>query len=219
MRIMAHLSGDEGLILAFNEGEDLHRFVGSRIFSVEPADVTPLMRTKVKAMSYGLAYGLSAFGLSKQLRIETSEAKQLMADYFLRFGAVREYLRNVVEQARVDGYTETIFGRRRPFGDLTSNNRVLREAAERAALNAPIQGSAADILKIAMLGIADDFRARELKSNMLMQVHDELVFEVAAGELDRMTEIVRDGMGGAADLSVPLDVAVGVGPNWDAAGH
>ncbi len=159
MRIMAHLSGDEGLILAFNEGEDLHRFVGARIFGVEPADVTPIMRTKVKAMSYGLAYGLSAFGLSKQLRIETAEAKQLMADYFLRFGAVREYLRNVVEQARVDGYTETIFGRRRPFGDLTSNNRVLRENAERAALNAPIQGSAADILKIAMLGIADDLRS------------------------------------------------------------
>jgi len=219
MRIMAHLSGDEGLILAFNEGEDLHRFVGSRIFRVEPADVTPIMRTKVKAMSYGLAYGLSAFGLSKQLRIETSEAKQLMADYFARFGAVREYLRNVVEQARVDGYTETIFGRRRPFGDLTSNNRVLRENAERAALNAPIQGSAADILKIAMLGIADDLRANALRSNLLMQVHDELVFEVAAGELDTLTSIVRDRMGHAADLRVPLDVQIGTGENWDQAAH
>jgi DNA polymerase-1 len=219
MRIMAHLSGDEGLILAFNEGEDLHRFVGSRIFGVEPSDVTPVMRTKVKAMSYGLAYGLSAFGLSKQLRIDTAEAKQLMADYFLRFGAVRDYLRNVVEQARVDGYTETIFGRRRPFGDLTSNNRVLRENAERAALNAPIQGSAADILKIAMLGIADDVRAGDLKSNMLMQVHDELVFEVAAGELDALTAIVRDRMGHAADLRVPLDVQIGTGENWDQAAH
>jgi DNA polymerase-1 len=219
MRIMAHLSGDEGLILAFNEGEDLHRFVGSRIFGVEPAEVTPIMRTKVKAMSYGLAYGLSAFGLSKQLRIETSEAKQLMADYFLRFGAVREYLRNVVEQARVDGYTETIFGRRRPFGDLTSNNRVLRENAERAALNAPIQGSAADILKIAMLGIADDLRDGELKSNLLMQVHDELVFEVAPGELEALTEIVRHRMGHAADLRVPLDVQIGTGENWDDAAH
>jgi DNA polymerase-1 len=219
MRIMAHLSGDEGLILAFNEGEDLHRFVGARIFGVEPADVTPIMRTKVKAMSYGLAYGLSAFGLSKQLRIETSEAKQLMADYFLRFGAVREYLRNVVEQARVDGYTETIFGRRRPFGDLTSNNRVLRENAERAALNAPIQGSAADILKIAMLGIADDLHRGGLESNMLMQVHDELVFEVAAGELDAVTSIVRERMGHAADLQVPLDVQIGTGENWDQAAH
>jgi DNA polymerase-1 len=219
MRIMAHLSGDEGLILAFNEGEDLHRFVGSRIFGVEPPEVTPIMRTKVKAMSYGLAYGLSAFGLSKQLRIETAEAKQLMADYFLRFGAVREYLRNVVEQARVDGYTETIFGRRRPFGDLTSNNRVLRENAERAALNAPIQGSAADILKIAMLGIADDLRDGDLRSNLLMQVHDELVFEVASGELDALTEIVRNRMGHAADLRVPLDVQIGTGDNWDQAAH
>jgi DNA polymerase-1 len=219
MRIMAHLSGDEGLILAFNEGEDLHRFVGSRIFGVEPADVTPTMRTKVKAMSYGLAYGLSAFGLSKQLRIDTAEAKQLMGDYFARFGAVREYLRNVVEQARVDGYTETIFGRRRPFGDLTSNNRVLRENAERAALNAPIQGSAADILKIAMLGISSDLRERELRSNMLMQVHDELVFEVAEGELDELTTIVRDRMGHAADLRVPLDVQIGTGQNWDQAAH
>ena len=219
MRIMAHLSGDEGLILAFNEGEDLHRFVGARIFGVEPVDVTPLMRTKVKAMSYGLAYGLSAFGLSKQLRIETAEAKQLMTDYFLRFGAVREYLRNVVEQARVDGYTETIFGRRRPFGDLTSNNRVLRENAERAALNAPIHGSAADILKIAMLGIADDLRSGGLESNMLMQVHDELVFEVAHGELDALTAIVRDRMGHAADLRVPLDVQIGTGENWDQAAH
>jgi DNA polymerase-1 len=219
MRIMAHLSGDEGLILAFNEGEDLHRFVGARIFGVEPSDVTPVMRTKVKAMSYGLAYGLSAFGLSKQLRIETAEAKQLMADYFLRFGAVREYLRNVVEQARVDGYTETIFGRRRPFGDLTSNNRVLRENAERAALNAPIQGSAADILKIAMLGIADDLRDGGLRSNLLMQVHDELVFEVASGELDALTQIVTQRMGHAADLRVPLDVQVGTGQNWDEAAH
>ncbi|MDQ1556089.1 MAG: polymerase, partial [Actinomycetota bacterium] len=219
MRIMAHLSGDAGLIAAFNEGEDLHRFVGSRIFGVEPADVTPTMRTKVKAMSYGLAYGLSAFGLSKQLRIETAEAKQLMADYFARFGAVREYLRNVVEQAREDGYTETIFGRRRPFGDLKSNNRVLRENAERAALNAPIQGSAADILKIAMLGVAADLRENELRSQLLLQVHDELVFEVATGELDVLTDIVRDRMGHAADLRVPLDVQVGTGANWDQAAH
>ena len=219
MRIMAHLSGDAGLIEAFNGGEDLHRFVGSRIFHVEPADVTPLMRTKVKAMSYGLAYGLSAFGLSKQLRIESSEAKRLMTDYFERFGAVRDYLRNVVEQARVDGYTETIFGRRRPFGDLASSNRVLRENAERAALNAPIQGSAADILKIAMLGVAEDLESKQLSSRLLLQVHDELVFEVATGELDTLTEIVRTRMGGAASLKVPLEVQVGTGPNWDAAAH
>ena len=219
MRIMAHLSEDPGLIEAFNAGEDLHRFVGARVFGVEPADVTPLMRTKVKAMSYGLAYGLSAFGLSKQLRIETSEARELMSGYFERFGSVRDYLRNVVEQARVDGYTETIFGRRRPFADLTSTNRVLRENAERQALNAPIQGSAADIMKIAMLGIAGDLIDQQLESRMLLQVHDELIFEVAPGEWDALSAVVRTRMSGAADLRVPLDVQIGRGPNWDAAGH
>ncbi len=219
MRIMAHLSEDAGLIEAFRSGEDLHRFVGARIFGVEPSEVTPLMRTKVKAMSYGLAYGLSAFGLSKQLRIEVAEAKELMADYFARFGAVRDYLRGVVEQARVDGYTTTIFGRRRPFADLSSTNRVLRENAERQALNSPIQGSAADIIKRAMLAIDADIRSEGLGSRMLLQVHDELVFEVAPGELDRMREIVSAGMSGAAELSVPLDVQLGTGPNWDAAAH
>jgi DNA polymerase-1 len=219
MRIMAHLSGDEGLIEAFRSGEDLHRFVGSRIFRVEPADVSADMRTKVKAMSYGLAYGLSAFGLSKQLRIDTGEAKQLMGDYFERFGAVREYLRSVVEQARVDGYTETIFGRRRPFPDLTSPNRMLRENAERQALNAPIQGSAADIMKIAMNAVAADMARDAMDSRLLLQVHDELVFEVAPGETPALEAIVRARMGAAADLAVPLDVQVGVGANWDAAAH
>jgi len=219
MRIMAHLSGDEGLIEAFRSGEDLHRFVGARIFSVDPADVTPAMRTKVKAMSYGLAYGLSAFGLSKQLRIPSAEAKQLMTDYFARFGAVRDYLRSVVEQAKVDGYTETIFGRRRPFPDLASPNRVLRENAERAALNAPIQGSAADIMKIAMIGVADDLRAQSLGSRLLLQVHDELVLEVAPGEREAVETIVRERMGSAAELAVPLDVQVGVGTDWDDAAH
>jgi DNA polymerase-1 len=203
MRIMAHLSEDEGLIQAFQSGEDLHRFVGSRVFGVEPAAVTPAMRTKVKAMSYGLAYGLSPFGLSKQLRIETSEAKELMADYFARFGGVRDYLRGVVAQAKEDGYTTTIFGRRRPFTDLTSSNRVLRENAERQALNSPIQGSAADIIKRAMLGIDADIRDRGLDSRMLLQVHDELVLE----------------MSGAAALRVPLDVQLGHGVNWDVAAH
>ncbi|MEO6200426.1 MAG: DNA polymerase I [Cryobacterium sp.] len=219
MRIMAHLSGDPGLIEAFNAGEDLHRFVGSRIFGVAPDEVSNQMRTKVKAMSYGLAYGLSAFGLSKQLRIETSEAKQLMTDYFARFGAVREYLRRVVEQAKEDGYTETIFGRRRPFPDLHSSNRVVRENAERAALNAPIQGSAADILKIAMIGIADDLGKAAMESRMLLQVHDELVFDVAPGEYDTLCEVVTRRMSTAADLLVPLDVQVGRGQDWDDAAH
>lgn len=219
MRIMAHLSEDAGLIEAFNIGEDLHRFVGSRIFGVPPAEVSSVMRSKVKAMSYGLAYGLSAFGLSRQLRIDTAEAKQLMSDYFARFGAVRDYLRKVVEQARADGYTETIFGRRRPFPDLTSPNRVLRDNAERAALNAPIQGTAADILKLAMIGIAADIDALQLQSRMLLQVHDELVFEVATGEWDALAEVVRTRMSTAAALRVPLDVQIGRGGTWDAAAH
>jgi len=219
MRIMAHLSGDPGLIEAFNSGEDLHRFVGARVFGVEPAEVTAPMRTKVKAMSYGLVYGLSAFGLSKQLRIEQSEAKQLMLEYFARFGAVRDYLRSSVEQARIDGYTETIFGRRRPFPDLTSPNRVLRENAERAALNAPIQGSAADIMKIALVEIHSDLREKDLASRVLLQIHDELVVEVATGEWDAVEEIVRTRMGDAAELSVPLDVQIGRGADWDEAAH
>lgn len=219
MRIMAHLSKDPGLIEAFHSGEDLHRFVGARIFDVDPSDVTPLMRTKVKAMSYGLAYGLSAFGLSKQLRIDRAEATQLMKEYFERFGAVRDYLRGVVGQARLDGYTETIFGRRRPFPDLNSPNRVLRENAERAALNAPIQGSAADVMKFAMIGVERELQARELRSRMLMQVHDELIFEVAAGEGDEVEAIVHDRMSHAADLLVPLDVQVGRGRDWEDAAH
>ncbi|KNY07040.1 DNA polymerase I [Microbacterium sp. GCS4] len=219
MRIMAHLSGDEGLIEAFNSGEDLHRFVGARVFGVDPSDVTPAMRTKVKAMSYGLVYGLSAFGLSKQLRIEQSEAKQLMIEYFARFGAVRDYLRASVLQAKEDGYTETIFGRRRPFPDLASPNRVLRENAERAALNAPIQGSAADIMKIALFHIHGDLRSEGLASRVLLQIHDELVVEVAPGEWDAAERIVRTRMGDAASLSVPLDVQVGRGQDWNEAAH
>jgi DNA polymerase-1 len=219
MRIMAHLSGDAGLIEAFHSGEDLHRFVGSRIFGVDPGDVTSAMRNKVKAMSYGLAYGLSAFGLSKQLRISSAEAKQLMTDYFVRFGAVRDYLRSVVEQARETGYTETIFGRRRPFPDLQSANRVLRDNAERAALNSPIQGSAADIMKRAMIGVQADLDEQGLGSRMLLQVHDELIFDVAPGEEEPLEAIVRGRMAGAADLSVPLEVQVGHGSDWDVAAH
>jgi DNA polymerase-1 len=219
MRIMAHLSEDPGLIEAFNSGEDLHRYVGARVFAVEPEAVTPAMRTKVKAMSYGLVYGLSAFGLSKQLRIEQTEAKQLMMEYFARFGAVRDYLRSSVEQAKIDGYTATIFGRRRPFPDLASPNRILRENAERAALNAPIQGSAADIMKIALFHIHDEFTAAGLRSRVLMQIHDELVVEIAPGEWDAAERIVRERMGDAASLTVPLDVQIGRGANWDQAAH
>lgn len=219
MRIMAHLSGDAGLIDAYQRGEDLHRFVGSQVFGVAPEDVTPDMRSKVKAMSYGLAYGLSPFGLSKQLQIETAEAKDLIAGYFARFGPVRDYLRGVVENAREQGYTETIFGRRRLFPELNAKNRVIRENAERAALNSPIQGSAADIMKIAMIGVQNRLAEGDLASRMLLQVHDELVIEVAKGEADEVERIVREEMGSAAELSVPLEVSVGSGANWDEAGH
>ena len=219
MRIMAHLSGDEGLIEAFRTGEDLHRFVGSRVFGVEPADVTPAMRAKVKAMSYGLAYGLSAFGLSKQLSIPTSEASALMEEYFLRFGGVRDYLAEVVVAARAQGYTETMMGRRRYLPDLNSSNRQRREMAERMALNAPIQGSAADIIKVAMLGVDRALVEQGLASRMLLQVHDELVLEVAPGEQEVLSELVTAQMGAAIQLDVPLEVNIGVGPNWELAAH
>ena len=219
MRIMAHFSEDEGLIEAFISGEDLHKFVGARVFGVEPAEVTGEMRSQVKAMSYGLAYGLSAFGLARQLGIDNSAAKKLMADYFQRFGGVRDYLRSVVEQARAQGYTETLFGRRRPFPDLASPNRVLRDNAERAALNAPMQGTAADIMKSAMIGIEQDLVALELKSQLLLQVHDELVLEVIESEREQVEKIVIDRMAHAAKLSVPLDVQIGIGSNWNEAAH
>lgn len=219
MRIMAHLSGDEGLIEAFRSGEDLHSYVGSRVFSVPTDEVTPAMRSKIKAMSYGLAYGLSSFGLSKQLSISVGEASALMQDYFSRFGGVRDYLTGVVDEARATGYTATLLGRRRYLPDLTSDNRQRREVAERMALNAPIQGSAADLIKVAMLGVDRALRAGGLRSRMLLQVHDELVLEVAPGERDAVEELVRREMGAAADLSVPLDVTVGVGGSWHEAGH
>ena len=219
MRIMAHLSEDEGLIDAFRTGEDLHRYVGARIFGVNPEDVTPAMRSKVKAMSYGLVYGLSEYGLAKQLRISNAEAKQLMADYFARFGGVKRYLAKVVDVAKTDGYTTTTFGRRRPFDDLNSKIFQIRENARRAALNAPIQGTAADIMKLAMNQIAALMEQQGLKSRMLLQVHDELVFEVAPGELETLRALVTERMDKVVELSVPLEVHVGIGKNWDLAGH
>ena len=219
MRILVHLAEDEALIQAFKDGEDLHRFVGSHVFGVAPEDVTGEMRSKVKAMSYGLAYGLSQFGLSKQLNISVDEARTLMADYYARFGAVKTYLRGVVEQAHRDGYTETLLGRRRNLPDLKSDVRQLKDIAERAALNAPIQGTAADIIKLAMLAVRSKLDESGLRSRLLLQVHDELVLEVAPGELEPVTELVRQAMGGAMDLSVPLDVHVGTGRTWHDAAH
>jgi len=219
MRIMAHLSGDEALINAFKNGEDLHRFVGSRVFGVPPEGVTPEMRSHVKAMSYGLAYGLSSFGLARQLGVSVGEAQALMDDYFARFGAVRTYLTGVVKQAALDGYTETIFGRRRYLPDLDSTNRQRRDIAERMALNAPIQGSAADLIKRAMLAVDRRLADEGLGSRQILQVHDELVVEVAAGEADAVEAILREEMAKAGELSIPLDVNVGRGTNWRVAGH
>jgi len=219
MRIMAHLSRDDGLIEAFNTGEDLHSFVASRAFGVPIDEVTGELRRRVKAMSYGLAYGLSAYGLAAQLKISTEEAKVQMDQYFARFGGVRDYLLNVVEQARKDGYTSTVLGRRRYLPELDSSNRQVREAAERAALNAPIQGSAADLIKVAMIEVDQALAASGLASRMLLQVHDELLFEVAPGEREQLETLVRDKMGGAYPLDVPLEVSVGYGPSWDTAAH
>ncbi|GAB3427159.1 DNA polymerase I [Flindersiella endophytica] len=219
MRIMAHLSADEGLIEAFNSGEDFHAATASRVFSVPPTEVTGEMRAKIKAMNYGLAYGLSAYGLSGQLNIAVEEARGLMDEYFERFGGVRDYLRGIVAEARKTGYTSTILGRRRYLPDLTSDNRQRREMAERMALNAPIQGSAADLIKVAMLNVERALDKSELKSRMLLQVHDELVFEVAKGEREALEELVRREMGAAADLTVGLDVSVGIGNSWHEAGH
>lgn len=219
MRIMAHLSEDSGIIEAFRTGEDLHRFVGSRLFGVEPAEVTTAMRSTVKAMSYGLVYGLSEYGLAKQLRISNGEAKQLMADYFSRFGGVKRYLASVVDEAKKFGFTVTTFGRRRPFDDLNSKIFQVRENARRAALNAPIQGTAADIMKVAMNRIDQKMQEAGLASRMLLQVHDELVFEVAKGELDRLTALVTAEMERVVELSVPLEVQIGVGKSWDQAAH
>ncbi|WP_018118596.1 DNA polymerase I [Corynebacterium mastitidis] len=219
MRVMAHLSQDPGLIEAYQRGEDLHNYVGSRVFDVPIDGVTPELRRRVKAMSYGLVYGLSAYGLSQQLGIPAGEAKRIMEAYFERFGGVKRYLDEVVEQARRDGYTSTLFGRRRYLPELASTNRVARENAERAALNAPIQGTAADIIKVAMLRVDRAFARAELRSRVLLQVHDELVVEVSPGELDRVREIVEREMGRAITLRVPLEVSVGVGQNWEEAAH
>ncbi|WP_104525694.1 DNA polymerase I [Blastococcus atacamensis] len=219
MRIMAHLSGDEGLIEAFMSGEDLHSFVASKAFDIPISEVDPEMRRRIKAMSYGLAYGLSAYGLSGQLRISVEEAREQMHAYFERFGGIRDYLDGVVAEARQTGFTETTLGRRRYLPDLTSDNGQRRQMAERMALNAPIQGSAADVIKVAMLNVEKAIAAEGLASRMLLQVHDELVLEVAPGERGALEALVRREMAGAAQLSVPLEVSVGVGASWDAAAH
>ena len=219
MRIMAHLSEDKGLIAAFESGEDLHSTVASLVFGVKANEVDAEMRRTIKAMSYGLAYGLSSFGLAQTLDIDPASANELMAKYFERFGGIRDYLKTVVVTAREKGYTETILGRRRYLPELNHENRQRREIAERAALNAPIQGSAADIIKIAMLHVQESISEANLKSRLLLQVHDELILEVWPGEKDLLEKIVRDRMSKAYKLNVPLDVNIGFGKSWDLAAH
>jgi DNA polymerase I len=219
LRIMAHLSGDKALAEAFTSGHDFHAETASRVFGVPAEDVTVELRSKIKAMNYGLAYGLSSYGLSQQLRVSRDEASAFMDDYFQQFGGIRDYLEGIVAQARRDGYTETILGRRRYLPDLVSDNRQRREMAERMALNAPIQGSAADIIKVAMLRVHRRIRELGLRSRMLLQVHDELLFEAAPGELDRLTELVHTEMCDAFELTVPLEVSMGTGRSWADAAH
>ncbi|MGC1284730.1 MAG: DNA polymerase I, partial [Streptosporangiaceae bacterium] len=219
LRIMAHLSGDKALADAFMSGHDFHAETASRVFGVPAEDVTVELRSKIKAMNYGLAYGLSSYGLSQQLRVSRDEASAFMDDYFKQFGGIRDYLGGIVAQARREGYTETILGRRRYLPDLVSDNRQRREMAERMALNAPIQGSAADIIKVAMLRVHSQIREQGLRSRMLLQVHDELLFEAAPGELDRLTELVHTEMCDAFELTVPLEVSMGTGRSWADAAH
>jgi len=219
MRIMAHLSNDEHLLAAFESGEDLHATVAAEVFGVKASDVDPEMRRQIKAMSYGLAYGLSSYGLAIQLDLTPPAAQDLMDRYFERFGGIRDYLKTVVDDARKVGYTETVMGRRRYLPDLLHDNRQRREIAERMALNAPIQGSAADIIKQAMLNVQQALVAGEYKSRLLLQVHDELILEVVNSEIDKVSELVRTQMGSAFPLKAPLDVSVGIGASWNEAAH
>jgi len=219
MRIMAHLSNDEHLLQAFESGEDLHATVAAEVFGVKPTDVDPEMRRQIKAMSYGLAYGLSSYGLAAQLDLSPPAAQDLMDRYFERFGGIRDYLKTVVEDARKVGYTETVMGRRRYLPDLLHDNRQRREVAERMALNAPIQGSAADIIKQAMLNVQSALVAGKFTSRLLLQVHDELILEVVTKEIDEVSELVRVQMGKAYPLKAPLDVSVGIGKSWNEAAH
>ncbi len=219
LRIMAHLAKDKALIEAFASGEDLHISVASQIYGIPSSEVTPELRNQIKAVSYGLAYGLSSYGLSQSLRIDVSEADLLMSKFFERFAGVRDFLKQVVIEARELGYTETLLGRRRYLPDLSHDNRFRREVAERAALNAPIQGTAADIIKLAMVKLSEQLRQSGLEARLLLQVHDELVLEVTKKDLDQVVELTKKAMTEVMDLSVPLEVSVGYGKNWLTAAH
>lgn len=217
LRILAHMTGDEVLVEAFKKGADIHVSTASEVFGVLPEMVTPDLRRKAKTINFGIMYGMRAFGLARELGISKTEAQQYLDRYMSRFGGVREYQQKVLEKARKDGYVTTMFGRRRPVHELKSPNRSLREAGERIAINTPIQGSAADLIKKAMISIDRRVEKEALASKMILQVHDELVFEVPEGELDRMKSLIKEEMESAAQLKVPLVVDIHQGRNWDEA--
>jgi DNA polymerase I len=218
-RVLAHLAGDEALIAAFQGGEDVHATVAGMVWGLPPDQVDRDLRARVKMVTYGLAYGLSAYGLAQGIGIPPDEARAMMDAYFERFGKVKAYLDAVVTQARRDGYTSTILGRRRYLPDLASDSRQRRQMAERMALNAPIQGSAADLIKMAMVAVDRAMTEEGLASRMVLQVHDELVFEVAPGEGERLAELVRREMQGVYQLRVPLEVSMATGHSWAEAQH
>lgn len=218
LRIMAHLSGDQGLMQAFAAGEDIHRATAAEVFGVASAEaVTADQRRSAKAINFGLIYGMSAFGLAKQLGIERKAAQEYVDRYFERYPGVREFMERIREDARDKGYVETLFGRRLHLPEINARNGQRRAAAERTAINAPMQGTAADIIKRAMLKVDAWVKDEGDSLRMIMQVHDELVFEVRQGEVERLSATIREHMEAAAELKVPLVVDVGVGENWDQA--
>ena len=211
---MAAFSGDGAMLDAFRRGEDIHRDTAARVFDVMPAFVTPEQRSRCKMVNFGIIYGISAFGLSQRLGIARKEAAALIETYFKQYPKVKAFMEEAVEKARSKGYATTVLGRRRTLRDINSRNATARQAAERDAINTPIQGSAADLIKVAMVRIDKAFRERALRSRMVLQIHDELVFDVPKEEEAEVVEIVRREMSGAIDFGVPLEVSVGSGPDW-----
>ena len=214
LRILAHMSEDKGLIDAYHEGKDIHRITASKVFHVPFEDVTPLQRRNAKAVNFGIVYGISSFGLSQDLSISRSEAKEYMDKYFETYPGVKEYQDKVIASAKADGVSDTLFGRKRPIPELKASNFNLRQFGERVAMNAPIQGTAADIMKIAMINVFFRIKRENLKSRLILQIHDELVIETAPDEKDTVTEILTKEMENAADLSVPMEVDCHIGNDW-----
>ncbi|MGB1988730.1 MAG: DNA polymerase, partial [Flavobacteriales bacterium] len=214
LRLMAHLSQDEGMLSAFQNGEDIHAATAAKVYQVELEKVSREQRSHAKMVNFGIIYGISAFGLAQRLGIKRGEAKEIIDNYFMQYPKVKDYMDLSIEQAREKGFVETIMGRKRMLNDINSRNAVVRGYAERNAINAPIQGSAADIIKLAMIHVHEAFKGQDFKSKMLLQVHDELVFDVHKSEIDILKSLIKDKMEQAVSLSVPLDVEVGQGLNW-----